>query len=64
MAELDARRAGSLVELGVALQGQKKVREAASVLERADRIYSALGPVWSNRALQVKKRLSDLKTKP
>jgi len=45
--EADARRAGTLVELGTALQGEKKYREATSTFERADRIYAQLGPVWA-----------------
>lgn len=58
--EADARRAGTLIDLGIALQGEKQYREAKSTFERADRIYVQLGPVWALRAQQVRKRLSEL----
>jgi serine/threonine protein kinase len=60
--EADARRAGTLMELGTALQGEKKYREATSTFERADRIYAQLGPVWALRAEQVRKKLSELRS--
>jgi tetratricopeptide (TPR) repeat protein len=62
--EADARRAGTLFELGIALQGEKKNREAATTFERADRIYEQLGPVWNLRAEQVRKKLSELRSQP
>ena len=60
--EVDARRAGTLMELGTALQGEKKYREATTTLERADRIYAQLGPVWAMRAEQVRRKLSELRS--
>ena len=60
--EVDARRAGTLMELGTALQGEKKYREATSTFERADRIYAQLGPVWAMRAEQVRKKLTELRS--
>jgi serine/threonine protein kinase len=60
--EVDARRTGTLVELGIALQGEKKYREATTTFERADRIYAQLGPVWKMRAEQVRKKLSELRS--
>ena len=60
LAEVDARRAATLVELGTALAGEKKYREATSTFERADRVYAQLGPVWALRAEQVRKKLSEL----
>jgi tetratricopeptide (TPR) repeat protein len=60
--EVDARRAGTLMELGTALQGEKKNREATTTFERADRIYAQLGPTWAMRAEQVRKKLSELKS--
>src|ERR1017187_9877542 len=62
--EADARRAGTLFELGMALQGEKKNREATAAFERADRIYVQLGPVWSSPAEQVLQKLSDLSSQP
>ena len=62
--EVDARRAGTLFELGIALQGEKKFREATATLERAYSIYAQLGPVWSMRAEQVRKKLSELRSQP
>lgn len=53
--EVDARRAGGLWDLAVALRGEKKYREAANTFERARRIYEQLGPVWANRAEQLRK---------
>jgi serine/threonine protein kinase len=58
--EADARRAGTLMELATALQGEKKYREAKTTFERAERIYAQLGPVWSLRAEQVRKKLTEL----
>ncbi|MGA3016212.1 MAG: tetratricopeptide repeat protein [Bryobacteraceae bacterium] len=62
--EVDARRAGTLFELGIALQGEKKYRDATTTFERADRIYEQLGPVWNLRAEQVRKKLSELRSQP
>jgi hypothetical protein len=50
------------MELGTALQGEKKYREATTTLERADRIYAQLGPVWAMRAEQVRRKLSELRS--
>ena len=52
--EVDSRRAGSLFELGIALRGEKKYREAASTFQRTLRIYEQLGPIWAKRAGQVR----------
>ncbi len=60
--ELDQRRAGTLMELGTALQGEKKYRGATSTFERADRIYAQLGPTWALRGEQVRKKLSELRS--
>jgi serine/threonine-protein kinase len=62
MQEVDARRAGTLMELGTALQGERKYREARSTFERADRIYAQLGPTWALRLEQVRKKLSELRS--
>jgi serine/threonine-protein kinase len=62
--EVDARRAGTLFELGMALQGEQKYREATTTFERANRIYEQLGPVWNLRAEQVRKKLSELRSQP
>jgi tetratricopeptide (TPR) repeat protein len=58
--EVDPRRAQTLFELGTALEGEKKYPEAASVFERAGRIYAQMGPAWAVRGEQVRKKLSEL----
>lgn len=62
--EVDSRRAGSLVELGNALRGQKKYGEAVHAFERADRIYEQLGPAWARRVEQVRQILAELPASP
>src|SRR5260370_27227850 len=57
LAEVDARRAQSLWNLGQALLGQHKRREAAETLERCARIYERLGLNWAKRAEQARKML-------
>jgi serine/threonine protein kinase len=53
--EVDARRGQTVFELGQALQGEKKYREATSSLEASAGIFERLGPVWAKRAEQVRK---------
>jgi tetratricopeptide (TPR) repeat protein len=55
--EVDARRAQTLCNLGQALQGEKKHREATDMLDRSARIYEQLGPNWAKRAEQVRKMI-------
>ena len=60
--ELDARRAQSLFELGLALQGEKKNAEAKITFERAHKIYAELGPIWSLRAQQAQNKSMELRS--
>jgi len=55
--EVDGRRAQILAELGTALQGEKKHREAADTFERCARIYEQLGPAGVKRAEQIRKMM-------
>lgn len=57
--EADGRRAESLLELGRALRGQSKNREAVSTLERALAVYEQLGPSRAKSAERVRKMLSE-----
>jgi hypothetical protein len=50
----DPRRAESLLELGNALRGQSKSREAAEVLLKSAAIYDAAGPDWATRARSIR----------
>jgi serine/threonine-protein kinase len=50
----DPRRAESLLELGSALRGQNRNREADGVLLKSAAIYEAAGPNWSARAKSIR----------
>jgi eukaryotic-like serine/threonine-protein kinase len=61
--ENDRRRGGSLLQLGTALHGQHKDREAADVLEKAVLILEPAGPRYSAKdAAQAKKLLSEARS--
>jgi hypothetical protein len=62
--EVDGRRAQTLAELGTALQGENKHREAENTLERSARIYERLGPAWVKRAGQIRKMIIDSRVPP
>jgi serine/threonine protein kinase len=53
--ELDLRRAQTLWEMGLALQGQNKNVEGSAVLERSASIYEKFGPGWVKRGAEVRK---------
>jgi len=57
--ENDARRAQSLLELGKALRGEKREREAADALKQSAAVYAAAGPRWAVRAEAVRKMLRE-----
>jgi tetratricopeptide (TPR) repeat protein len=57
----DGRRGESLFELGKALHGEKKDREAMEVLRKSATIYDAAGPNWAIMARIVRKALSGIK---
>jgi hypothetical protein len=53
--EHDLRRAQTLWELGLALQGQNKNVEGSAVLERSASISEKLGPAWVKRGAELRK---------
>jgi tetratricopeptide (TPR) repeat protein/predicted Ser/Thr protein kinase len=57
----DGRRGESLFELGKALHGEKKDREAAEVLKKAAGIYDGSGPNGAAMARWVRRVLSEVK---
>jgi len=59
--ETDGRRAESLFELGKALYGQKKNRQATEVLQKSAAIYDAAGPNYVNLARWVRSVLNEIK---
>jgi hypothetical protein len=56
----DGRRAESLLELGKALHGQRKNRDALDVLKRTAAIYDASGPIGEAMAKKVRALLSQI----
>jgi len=56
----DPRKAESWWELGKALHGQKKDREAAQALKRSAAIYDAAGPYWTDTARRSRKLLAEI----
>jgi len=59
--ENDGRRGESLFELGKALHGQKKDREAREVLNQSATIYDGAGPYSAVMARLVRRELSEIK---
>jgi hypothetical protein len=57
----DPRRAQSWLELGTALHGERKDREAAGALEKSAAIYEAAGPLWADAAKRARKLQSEAK---
>jgi serine/threonine-protein kinase len=57
----DARRAQTWLELGTALHGEKRNREAAVALSKAVEIYDAAGPAWQGSAKLARKLLVESK---
>ncbi len=57
LAELDSRRAESLMGLGVVLQKQNRFGEARTALELSAQIYSQCGPAYVNAEKRVRKLL-------
>ena len=55
--QVNRRTAESLFELGKALQGEKKYREANSTIETSAAMYDRLGPVWAKRTEEVRKAI-------
>ncbi|MBZ5728665.1 MAG: serine/threonine-protein kinase [Acidobacteriia bacterium] len=56
--EADPRTAESLFELGKALQGEKKYREATTTIESSAAMYDRLGPAYARRAERVRKTIA------
>jgi serine/threonine protein kinase len=56
--ENDPRRAQSLLQLGKALHGAKRDREAAEALKKSAAIYDAAGPAWARNATLARTVLS------
>jgi serine/threonine-protein kinase len=56
----DPRRGQSLFELGTALAGEKKYKEAAQVFERSALNYEGSGPTWARRAKEAREQAAVL----
>ncbi len=57
--EVDQRRGASLQELGTALRGEGKRKEANAALERSAAIFEGLGPVWASRVRVIRQLITD-----
>jgi tetratricopeptide (TPR) repeat protein len=61
--EADGRKSQPLAELGIALRGQHRYREAAGAFQRSAAIYQSLGPAWARRTAEIRKMLADMPTR-
>ena len=57
------RKSQPLAELGIALRGQHRYREAAAAFQRSAAIYQSLGPAWARRTAEIRKMLAGLPTR-
>jgi len=55
------RRAQSTWELGISLKGERRMSEAANILDPAGGIYERIGPAWAKRAAEARQAAREIR---